>query len=333
MLAQTAEADNMQRQHMGDLQHNRSIVINGDNLKIAIGGSANLSWRGLYVQNNNAVLLQGNNAFKLFEDAFDALWVSPNDVSGFDNTPSADWEDLGYDNIDARVTFSPHGKSNAKLTEIGKAIAGVKSSLFYSLAFLYETKGAIRNAIEKVADEKTPDVFVYGISDKSVGGLDVQEPNGNPPVAYPEALNGDNLPGPFKEEATGGYGVRLHHKFVVLDFNTPYATVYTGSYNSSIAADTKNAENLFVIKDQRIATSYAVEALAMFDHYAFRDREDEDTKGGNTKNGKKRKSDDDNGDGNDALELQEPPTNGGSAWWAPFWTDATKMRDRELFGQ
>lgn len=313
MLIKSAGENNVQRQHMGDLQHNKSIVVNGDKTKIAIGGSTNLSWRGIYVQNNNAVVLQGATAVQLFSDAFDRLWASPNDPSGFDNTSSADWNDLGFTDVDAQVTFSPHSKSNAKLQEIADDISSTESSLFYSLAFLYETKGAIRDSIEKVTSENN--VFVYGLSDKATDGLNIQLPNGNPPIAFPNALLKD-VPPPFDQEATGGSGTRLHHKFVVIDFNKPTARVYTGSYNFSVAADTKNAENLFIIKDQRVATSYMVEAVTMFDHYAFRDSE--------------AKATDDN-----PLELQKPPASGSGdkPWWDKYWTDKQEERDRELFGQ
>ena len=312
MLSNSGGADNIQRQHMGGLQHNKSIVVNGHSSKIAIGGSTNFSWRGLYVQNNNAVVLQGVKAVQIFEEAFDRLWGSPNNPRGFESTASAVWNELGITNVDAQVTFSPHNTSNAKLQEIASEISRTESSLFYSLAFLYETKGAIRDAITKVTGEDN--VFVYGLSDKTVGGLDVQLPNGNSPIAFPAALLEDISP-PFSQEATGGSGTRLHHKFVVIDFNTPDACVYTGSYNFSIAADTKNAENLFVIRDQRVATSYMVEAVAMFDHYAFRDSES--------------KASDDQ-----PLELQKPPGDGSGnkPWWEKFWSNLHMERDRKLFG-
>jgi phosphatidylserine/phosphatidylglycerophosphate/cardiolipin synthase-like enzyme len=313
MLADSAGADNVQRQHMGDLQHNKSIVVDGDETKIAIGGSVNLSWRGIYVQNNNAVVLQGATAVQIFSDAFDSLWANPDNPRGFDTTASADWIDLGFTDVDVQVTFSPHSTSNAKLQEIANDISSTESSLFYSLAFLYETKGAILNAITKVTSEDN--IFVYGLSDKKVGGLNIQEPNGNPPVAFPAALLKD-VPPPFDQEATGGSGTRLHHKFVVIDFNKPTARVYTGSYNFSIAADTKNAENLFVIKDQRVATSYMVEAVSMFDHYTFRDSEA-------------------NASDDQPLELQIPPVDGSGdkPWWDKYWTDPQREHDRELFGQ
>lgn len=135
MLETSAGANNVQRQHMGDLQHNKFIVADGDAVKIAIGGSTNFSWRGLYVQNNNAVVLQGGSAVRIFSDAFDNLWANPDDPSGFETTTSTDWNDLGFSNVNARITFSPHSKSNAKLQEIADDISSTESSLFYSLAF------------------------------------------------------------------------------------------------------------------------------------------------------------------------------------------------------
>ncbi|KAH8898059.1 hypothetical protein GQ53DRAFT_880968 [Thozetella sp. PMI_491] len=313
MLGQSAGADHVQRQHMGGLQHNKFLAVDGDNTKIAIGGSTNFSWRGLYVQNNNAVVLQGENSVKIFNTAFENLWASPNKTSGFANTDSAVWNDLGFADVNAQVTFSPHSSSNAALNGIATDIDSTESSMFYSLAFLYETKGVIQDAIKEVTAKDG--IFVYGLSDKSVGGLDLQLPNGNPPVAFPSNLL-ENLPPPFKAEATGGSGTRMHHKFVVIDFNKPTARVYTGSYNFSTAADSKNGENLFLIRDQRVATSYMIEALSMFDHYEFRDLEAKSK------------------DRGQAITLQVPPAEGSGQkpWWDKYWTDPQKKRDRVLFG-
>ncbi|KAI0129143.1 hypothetical protein BJ170DRAFT_624174 [Xylariales sp. AK1849] len=313
MLSESAGSGNVQRQHMGDLQHNKTLVVDGEKTQLAIGGSTNFSWRGLYVQNNNTVTLQGASAVKTFTEAFDNLWASPNKTAGFNNTDSAGWTDLEFTNVDAQVTFSPHSSTNAALQDIATDIDSTGSSLFYSLAFLYETKGVIQNAIKNVTAKDG--VFVYGLSDKSVGGLDLQLPNGNPPIAFPDNLMQSDLPPPFKAEATGGSGTRLHHKFVVIDFDKPTARVYTGSYNFSTAADTKNGENLFLIRDQRVATSYMIEALAMFDHYQFRDVEAKSK------------------DAGQPIELQKPPANSGEKpWWDEYWTDPRKQHDREMFG-
>lgn len=315
MLEASAGAANVQRQHMGDLQHNKSIVVDGDNTKIAIGGSTNFSWRGLYVQNNNTVELQGELAVKIFSDAFDNFWANSDNPAGFEKTASSAWTDLGFRNVNAQVSFSPHNTKNATLGGIASDITSTTSSLFYSLAFLYETPGVIRNAIETITAKEG--ILVYGLSDKSVGGLDIQQPDGNPPIAFPDSLMQANLPPPFKAEATGGFGTRLHHKFVVIDFNKPTARVYTGSHNFSTSADTKNAENLFLIRDQRVATSYMIEAVAMFDHYSFRDAAAKST-----------------GAGGQSLQLSMPPAEGSSVkpWWDEYWTVPEKEHDRELFG-
>ena len=185
------------------------------------------------------------------------------------------------------------------------------SSLFYSLAFLYQTPGQIRDAIEKVTAED--EVFVYGMSDRTVGGLDLQKPNGNVAPVKPAALR-KNVPEPFRSEPTGGGGARMHHKFLVIDFDRPTARVYTGSYNFSATADSKNGENLLLIRDRRVAVSFAVEALRLFDAYHFRVSQEESRKA--------RKK----------LALRPHPViSREDPWWLEDYTVGHRIRDRELF--
>ena len=315
-LKASAGADNVKRHHMSNLQHNKTIVVNGPKVQIAVGGSTNFTWRGFFVQSNNAMILRGKNAVKPFLAAFEDYWQN-DDVTGFGQTAAAKWTNLKLSGIEARVAFSPHSSQNALLAEIAVDIGQqTTSNLFYSLAFLFQTKGAIRDAIEKVSKNDT--IFVYGISDKKVGGgLDLQKPDGNVSPVFPAALT-KNLPEPFKSEptglASGGVGTRMHHKFVVIDFDKPSARVYLGSYNFSSAADGKNGENLLLIRDRRIAVSYVVEALRIFDHYHFRVAQQE------AKKARKK------------LHLAQPPRQPGEKpWWDEDYTNARKIRDRELF--
>jgi phosphatidylserine/phosphatidylglycerophosphate/cardiolipin synthase-like enzyme len=310
-LVKSAGADRVKRQHMGKLQHNKTIVVDGPTVKAAVCGSTNYTWRGFFVQANNAVILRGESIVKLFLEAFEAYWQNDG-ASEFSTTASAQLVDLGINGIDAQIGFSPYAKKNALLGKIADEIgSNTKSSLFYSLAFLFQTPGPILDAINKVtADEN---IFVYGISDKKVGGINIQKPDGNIAPVNPAAL-GKNAPEPFKSEPTGGGGNRMHHKFVVIDFDKPTARVYLGSYNFSSAADTKNGENLLVIRDKRIATSYVVEALRIFDHYHFRVVQKEKKKA------------------KEKLELKKPPKlPGETTWWSEDYTDKRKVRDRELF--
>jgi phosphatidylserine/phosphatidylglycerophosphate/cardiolipin synthase-like enzyme len=169
----------------------------------------------------------------------------------------------------------------------------------------------IQDSIKSVTSKN--DRFVYGISDKKVGGLDLQKPDGNVAPVFPAAL-AKNAPAPFSAEPTGGGGNRLHHKFLVVDFDKPSARVYLGSYNFSVAADTKNGENLLLINDRRVAVSYMVEALRLFDHYHFRVAQKDAKKARKT------------------LQLKKPPTqNGQEPWWLEDYTEQRKIRDRELF--
>src|SRR6185436_9006532 len=71
-LSASAGAANVQRQHMGKLQHNKTIVVDGPRLKRVVCGSTNFSWRGFFVQANNAVVLNGASAVKVFRTAFEA---------------------------------------------------------------------------------------------------------------------------------------------------------------------------------------------------------------------------------------------------------------------
>jgi phosphatidylserine/phosphatidylglycerophosphate/cardiolipin synthase-like enzyme len=313
-LVKTAGRDNVKRQRMGNLQHNKTIVVESPKSRAAVCGSTNFSWRGFYVQNNNAVILRTKPAVKHFLDAFEAYWH--HNTPPFGGTPSAQFSDLGLSDVTAEVGFSPYTSANSQLKKVADDIEhNAGSSVLYSLAFLWQTPGAIKNAIKAVTAD--PKIFVYGISDKRVGGLDVQLPGGNVEPVSPQELS-KNVPEPFKSEpkalVKGSAGNRMHHKFVVIDFDKPSARVYLGSYNFSKGADDSNGENLMLVRDRRVALSYAVEALRIFDHYQFRVAQ-LDAKTAKTQ-----------------LVLARPPRDGTEKpWWHEDYSDARKIRDRELF--
>lgn len=308
-LVRSAGRANVKRQHLGSLQHNKSIVVTGK-VKKAVCGSTNFSWRGFYVQNNNAIILNGSKAIKPFLEAFDNYWNSENNVKAFGATGSALWQDLGFSDIDAKVSFSPHVDGNYLLDDIAKDVKKATSSVLFSLAFWHQTPGPVSEAVEKaVTSEK---IFTYGISDRERGGIEISTPDGNTAPVFPSEL--DDAPEPFKNEPKGGGGNRMHHKFIVIDFDKPTARVYMGSYNFSDPADTANGENLLLIKDRRIVTSYMIEAIRIFDHYHFRITQKEAKKA--------RKS----------LNLSKPPRKAGEvSWWAKYYENKQNIRDRELF--
>ena len=107
----------------------------------------------------------------------------------------------------------------------------------------------------------------------------------------------------------------MHHKFVVIDFDTADARVYFGSYNFSEPADQENGENLVFIKDRTIATTYTIEAIRLYDHYRFRTAQ-ENSKGKGLK----------------VLELRPAPKKPSEKpWWQKHWDDPIRKQDRLLF--
>lgn len=312
-LVRSAGRANVIRQHCGRLQHNKMIIVEGKKIKKAVGGSTNFSWRGFYVQNNNAMIVTGAKAIQPFKAAFNDYWESGYGKADFGKTDSAVWHNLGFSDIDAKISFSPHGEGNFMIDSIAEDIAKAKSSVLFSLAFLSQTPGVVTDAVFAAIADK--DVFTYGISDRKAGGIDVALPSGNWQPVFSSNLS-ENVPEPFKSEPSAGgdfKGNRMHHKFIVLDFDTPNARVYAGSYNFSNAADGFNGENLIRIKDRKIATSYMIEAVRIFDHYHFRVAQK------NSKTARKQ------------LVLKKPPTGKEKAWWEEYYSVHIRIKDREIF--
>ena len=73
-------------------------------------------------------------------------------------------------------------------------------------------------------------------------------------------------------------------------------------------------QNLVVVRDRRIAVSYMIESLSLFDHYSFRVAEKTAQAAGQK------------------LHLDKPPrTPGEMPWWNDDYAVAHKIRDRALF--
>ena len=324
-LVASAGAGNVKRQHMANIQHHKSIAVSGGGVHKVIYGSTNFTWRGFYVQSNNAAVVTGARAADHYFKTFDAYFTAKDAGDFRAGAAAKNWQDLELLGLNAKVGFSPHGKDDGLLSAVGKDIDQAKTSVFFSLAFLGQMKkGPIGPALGRAIRSKT--VHTLGIADAQVKagnlGVTVLSPDNKRRVVRASALTG-NVPPPFRTEPTGlsgpqgqHRGTRMHHKFVVIDFDTPAARVYFGSYNFSEDADLNNGENLVCVKDRTVATSYMIEALRLYDHYRFRSLQ-EDTK--KTK-------------GRKPITLKLPPkTAAEKPWWQRDWDDPIRRQDRELF--
>jgi len=327
-LEVSAGKTNVKRMHFQGLQHNKVLIAkrNGQPFKVLMG-STNFSFRGIYIQANNAVVFYSGDAAGLFEKAFELGFSNPNAFESDDI--ALQWhlvQSPGKPLL--HFAFSPHASSGLSLNPVGAAIDQATSSVFFSIAFLNQIKsGPTRDAIDRLMDKK---VFSYGIVDNA-SGLDVKKPDGSIATVDFEYLS-KNAPEPFKSEWSGGSGIHQHHKFVVTDFSLPTAKVFTGSSNLSPSGEEGNGDNLVMIEDQRVATSYAIEAVRVFDHLHFRTLMKEALTnppapaapaGGGTAKPKPA-----------PLTLRKPSalSGGADAWFTPAYTPGTQAEnDRKLF--
>jgi hypothetical protein len=88
--------------------------------------STNFSWRGFFVQSNNALILRGKSAVTPFLMTFDNYWNNDKPAT-FGKTDSAEWTSLGLSEINAKVAFSTHSSSNELLQLIADDI-GTKTT-------------------------------------------------------------------------------------------------------------------------------------------------------------------------------------------------------------
>lgn len=313
-LRASAGEDHVVRMHFSGLQHNKVLIVKdrGNPYKVLFG-STNFSFRGIYIQANNMLVFSAPEVVSLFADYFDQAFAGPS--KGFSGKQiTKEWHDIDIEGKPPlSLCLSPHTDPILSLDQIGDAIKTARSSVFLCIAFLSQmTSGSV---LEAVDDLETRDLFSYGISDKE-GGLNVHKPDGsNGIVSF--AYLAKNAPEPFKSEWAAGTGptqIHEHDKFVVVDFNLPTARVYTGSCNMSVSGEEKNGDNLICIRDPRVATSYAIEAIRIFDHLEFRSKMQ--TSGAP-----------------ETLTLAKPTKiSGKPAWFERFYVEGSQIeKDRLLF--
>lgn len=307
---QSAGAE-VKRMHFGRQQHNKVLIVRRNAVAIRVlTGSTNYSLRGLYIQANNALVFDDALVAGKYGDVFDAYWTKPKKFR--QNALSQQWW-VVRDEPSSRVSlcFSPHADSDLSLDPVAKAIEDAESSVLYSIVFLNQLTGKVREALDDLMQRS---LFSYGVAQRT-NGLTVNKPDGSRGL-LPFAFLADNAPEPFKTEWNGqtvGRSNMVHHKFLVTDFNGDHPNVFTGSSNMAKGGEEDNGDNLIWIKDRKVAIAYAIEALRLFDHFHFRVRVNEASTP-------------------QALRLARPPAPGEKPWFARYYlVGHVKERDRKLF--
>jgi hypothetical protein len=327
----TASGAEVARMHFGRQQHNKVFIVKrrvrgGWKAERVLTGSTNFSMRGLYIQANNVLVFDDDRVAGFYADVFDAYWKNDGTAAFKASELAGQWHVL-RDKPGSRYSFcvSPHADSALSLDPVADAIVNAKSSVLYSMVFLNQLSGPVRDGLDELAQRS---IFSYGTAQR-VSGLSLEKPDGSRAV-LPFAYIASNAPEPFRTEWHGestGQSNMVHHKFVVTDFNGDEPKVFTGSSNLAAGGERTNGDNLILIEDRRVAISYAIEALRLFDHFHFRVALREGRSGG----APTRRSA--GGGGPDRLTLQKPPENPRErTWFAPYYIAGhVKESDRKLF--
>ncbi|MGA2125062.1 MAG: hypothetical protein ABSG76_02820 [Xanthobacteraceae bacterium] len=209
------------------------------------------------------------------------------------------------------LALSPHKDFSVSLGPMTERIRKATSSVFF--AVMEPTgQGPVLASLRTIAAE--PTVFSYGTVETDKG-LAVQSPDGEMGIMTSFAALTKNVPEPFKKEFSGGPGMHIHDKFVVVDFNAGNPTVFTGSSNLAAGGEQANGDSLAMIEDAAVANMFAIEAVALFDHYHFRKAMQQVTQA------------------EPPLTLWYPgKPNAPAPWWKPYYDPSRiQMRDRYLF--
>ncbi len=319
MIVAAAGKQNVQRGKFGRFQHNK-VFIKRDKTGQAervIFGSMNFSVRGIYVQANNVIVVDDPTVAGMFAKAFDVAFADNVTAPLFRQNPisqgymvgsAADTPELPKFSL----ALSPHTNWSVSLGPMAQRIRAAASSVFF--AVMEPTgQGPVLATLREIAGK--PTVFSYGTVETDTG-LAVQSPNGEMGEATGFAALRKNVPPPFDKEFDGGPGMHIHDKFVVVDFNGANPTVFTGSSNLAAGGEQANGDSLARIEDAAIANMYAIEAVALFDHYHFRKTMQKTPKA-------------------TPLTLWYPGKPGARVpWWKQYY-DSTKiqLRDRCLFAE
>jgi hypothetical protein len=266
------------RGHFLSLAHSKVFIQlrNGVPVKV-LTGSTNFSTNGLYVNANNVLIFSNAHVAALYESFFMASFTA---MAAFKTSAIAKTSyyfnhagqpgsvtDAGVPDMIIRCSPHPVDFATAELNELGDQVLKASDNVLF--AIMNDKSGSpLLEAVLKQVQSDT--IFTYGITDTSTLVL-VYKPNSKTGVHVTGKGLQPKLPPPFSTEP-GIPGISIHHKFVVVDFNTPNGVVFCGSSNLALGPEQQNGDNLLEIRDPDVVTAFAIEAIRLVDHFQFRDK-------------------------------------------------------------
>lgn len=268
----------IKRGKFGRFAHDKVFIVSNNKGAVKVlTGSTNFSVTGLYVNSNHVIVFNDPKVAETYSQVFNLAWDT--DVKAGKFASSADAKQTfsfsGNGVPETEVTFSPHQKPEAEknldniVTRMDQEKKAKNGSILFAVMGLDKGTGPVLPALKEL--HKDDKIFTYGISD-TPGGIFVYTPRKKTGALVSGKPTATKLPPPFDQVPGVGLGHQVHHKFIVCGFNGPDPVIYGGSSNLALAGEQVNGDNLIAIHDNDIATVFAIEALALVDHFDFLDR-------------------------------------------------------------
>ena len=262
-------AANVKRQHMRQPPAQQDHRGRRPLVQVVVCGSTNFSWRGFFVQNNNAMILRGaERRSKLFLAAFDDYWS--NDADRIRR--------YGFRELDNARADRNRRPGRVLTARVGERAAGrdrrrhrdeyhLEPFLLAGLPLPDQRVRSWRRSRRyRRTTRSSSTASPTGRSAASIS----RSPTGTSHRSIHPQLT-KNVPSALlkssRRAARGSACITSSSSSI--STSRPPGSIWAPT-TSPPPADTKNGENLLLIRDRRIAVSYIVEALRIFDHYHFR---------------------------------------------------------------
>jgi hypothetical protein len=280
LFTQAANAPaQIQRGHFSRYAHDKVLIVsNAKGPTKVLTGSTNFSVTGLYVNSNHVLVFNDPDTAAEYGKLFQEVWDDHVETPAYLASP---YSTVRFSPAQAAtpprtITFAPHDEAtageilNAIATRVGQEETKGEAigSVLFAVMQLDGGTSPIYTALNNLHANQT--IFSYGISDNP-DGIALYAPGKKTGVLVTGKPTKTRLPPPFDQVPSIGLGHQIHHKFVICDFNGDNPVVFCGSSNLASGGEQANGDNLIEIHDPDVAAAFAIEALALVDHFQFLD--------------------------------------------------------------
>jgi hypothetical protein len=238
------------------IMHNKFVIVDANstnpNVPWVWTGSMNWTSAQLTTDANNVIAIQDQSLARVYTVEFEEMWGSNTATPGTavfgsrktDNTPH--FLNIGGKSVESY--FSPTDNVNGRLLQ---AIASADNDLHFESMLI--TRADLARAI-------TSQITQRGIGSCSDGLVNDTSGTAGYSFRLMQAGMGSRL---LIKRSGAGFGI-MHHKTLIVDAGASQSdpTVFVGSHNWTLSADTENDENTLVVHDARITNRYYQEYAA-----------------------------------------------------------------------